>query len=356
MRRGRAGRPAQGATGLLLPLLLAFAAPAGASGPPAVIAGSAWVVDAPTKVAEVSGFFARPVGEEAARAIELRYFGSGVEALEQLLAGEADFALAAATPVAAAIRRQDAARPQPEDVVVLASVGLSNQSHYLVAARDRGIAHAEDLPGRRIGLLLGSSAHFAWSRLARAQGLDADAVTLVDLAPAEQSEALIDGKIDAVMTWDPFGAALLQTLGDQAVMLSTREFHAVSWLLLTSRSLVEREPDLVERVLRGYLDAVALIHDDPGRARSLHAGRMGLTEAELQAVEPGIFWRVDLGWSLLVNLEEQFAWQAELSSEPFAVAPEPAAYIAAGPLLRLAPDKIGLPAYIHSRSARTGTP
>ncbi|MDZ7769928.1 MAG: hypothetical protein U5K38_12990 [Woeseiaceae bacterium] len=107
-------------------LLLAFASPATAEDTkPLRIAGSSWVADAPTKVADQLGAF-NPPG--ITPVIHVVNYDSGQQALASLLAGESDFALAASTPIASELLRSAVAGEPESTFVVLASVSLSNRT------------------------------------------------------------------------------------------------------------------------------------------------------------------------------------------------------------------------------------
>lgn len=327
---------------LTLLLLICPVIAATAQGPR--IGGSAWVVDAPTKIAATLGLFDSPTGDAPAR---VDYYSSGQHALDALLAGDVEYALAAPVPVAMAlldgVDKPDADLPE---LRVLASVGLSNQSHYLLVHGRADSASAAELVGRRVGLPVGTSAHFTWATLAQAHGLDEGDVELVDLQPDQHASALAQGEVDAVMTWDPFGKAIVGQLGDRVTLYSTRSLHSVNWLLVTRRDQLVSAPDTTRHILGAYLEAVDLIHRDPQRARALHARATGLPEGALAGMEAGVFWKVTLGWSVMTNLETVLRWQHDLRGRGDRPVPGPEGYLAPAPLHSLRPDAVVLPAHV----------
>lgn len=315
------------------------------------IGGSGWVVDAPTKIAQAEGFFVAAGVPEA----RVFYYDSGRDALAGLLAGEVDFAMVAPLPVARALLAADdggEAGAVPA-VKVLASVGLSNQSHYLLTHRRAEVGVPQDLAGHRIGMPLGTSAHFAWSMLAQSQGLGADDVELVDVAPTEHAAALVDGRVDAVMTWDPYGQLLVEQLGDRVSLFSTRALHSVNWLLVTTQAHLEKHPDWAAMVVDGYLRAVDLIHGNPHRARAIHADATGLPVRTLIEMEDGVFWKVTLNWSVMTNLDAVLRWQ-QARSQVSVPLPAPAHYLSPGVLGSLRPEAVVLPAHVLRSLASDG--
>ncbi|HEX7719479.1 MAG TPA: NrtA/SsuA/CpmA family ABC transporter substrate-binding protein [Woeseiaceae bacterium] len=330
-------------------LLLALAALASASdSQPLQIAGSGWVADAPTKIADQLGAFNEP---GILPEIKVVNYNSGKEALASLLAGATDFALAASTPVADALLQAASAGERESSFVVLASVSLSNRTHLIVANGAAGIDQPADLVGKRIGVMLDTSGHFGWHKFAEYHGLDAAAITLVDLPVASMTGAVLDGRIDAAAIWQPWADDLQSALGADAKTFSTRHMYTVSWLLVTRRDVLARHPDSAERILKGYLEATALIDADPKHARELHARANNLDPATLEPLEAGIIWSVVLDWSVLADLESQFSWIAERRSLDARSAPAPYHYLYASPLLNVAPSRVTLPYYLHAGQA-----
>ena len=342
------------ATALCL-CLLSFVTPANAddTGDTVRIAGSDWIMDAPTKIAAAEGWF-NPAGHPGPT-VEVTAHASGRDALEALMDGQADYALAAPTPVARALLNTMENPDRHPAIVVLASIGISNSSHDIIARRDRGIRTPRDLDGKRIGLLLESSAHFSWDLLASLYGLDAGTITLVDVSPPQQPAALAGGEVDAVLTWDPYATRIYHSIGDRAVVFSSNEVYAPNWLLVARRSAVQADPGLAARILAGYQRAIELIRNEPGRAELIFAAQSPAARGESEFEAHGLFWELALDWSVLANLEEQLRWWRGIEGRPPHDIPPPRSYIASAPLEEVLPHKVTLPRHLrapaNSRSA-----
>lgn len=309
---------------------------------PAIRVAGSWVVDAPTEIAAANGWF------EAGRAgpdIRLEKYGSGVEALGALIEGAAEFALAAPTPVAVALLEQQRAPQDAVDpLVVLASLGLSNRSHYLLARRDLGVHAPGDLAGRRIAFVHGSSAHYAWSVFAKFNTIDERGMVVSDLPITALETALLAGEVDAVAVWDPWGLALERALGHRAQTFPLNHLHSANWLLVSRLGVVARQPESAERVLAGYAAAIALMRSDPALAQRLHAAGTGYSESDLVEMDGGVIWTMALDWGVLANLEMQLQWLAGPAlAGPL---PLPTDYLYAAPLRAVAPERIHLPDYL----------
>jgi ABC-type nitrate/sulfonate/bicarbonate transport system substrate-binding protein len=310
------------------------------------LAGSAWVGDGPTKVADALGLFNQGLRPGDPR-IEVLDLGSGLEAVQMLMRGEVELALAATTPVALAlIGAVDGPGSDLKEPVVLASLALSNQTHKLVMHPERAVAAPGELAGRRIGVMHSTSSHFGWSLFASFHGLDGDRVELVDLPVSRMGAALLNNQIDAALIWEPWDRIVAEELGQTLPEFPLRMLYTVNWLLLTDRQFAQTNPELLARVLRAYLAALAFIDSQPDEAARLHAERAGLPLAELTRRTDGILWRMGMNWSVLVNLGAQFEWLASWPALAGRPIPEPGEYLLAAPLARLAPELVTLPDYL----------
>jgi len=355
MNPGPSSPRARGCFALLLSLLIAacLLAPAQADNQAQrtyVIAGSGWIGDAPTRIADALGYFNSDQPPANPRPIRVSQYNSGKQALEALLRNEVDFALAAPEPVAIALLSPETEPGDPQqDLVILASLALSNLSHHVVANARQGISLPEDLAGKRIGLVKDSSAHHAWHQFARFHALPDESITLLDLPIDRLGDLLRAGNIDAAVIWDPWTQAIQQSLGPDARVFSTRELHTIDWFLVSRRSTAARHPDITDRVLNAYLQAIDLIYRDPAQAEQVHTRAAARTDLRLGSTDPGMVWRVSLGWSVLANLEAQFQWLRERTDYQTTRIPPPARYLDGAPLLRVAPERVVLPAYFHTR-------
>ncbi len=301
-----------------------------------VMSGSEWITDAPTRLASAAGYFSADGGPR----IRVRLADSGKQSLERLMAGEVEFALMAAMPLAMElVRLHEQAAPPETWPVVLASIGLSSRTHHVIADGTRGIEQPADLSGHALGLLLETSAHYGWDRFADVQGIDADAVRLVDTRPGELAGGLAAGRFDAVVARPPFSEQIVDQLGASARSFPLQAMDSITWLLVSRRALIDREPHAVERVLRGYAEAINLLQTEPDRAAAL----LGQPRDWLQ--DKRVAWKLALNWPVIAHMEAKLEWSAKrLGVSPLRVSPR--IYIERGPLERFRPGAVSLPTWI----------
>lgn len=284
------------------------------------IGGSRWVADEPTRVAARSGLFDQA---STARRVVIEDFDSGRDALEALLSGKVDFALAASTPIAKALLDGH------EDLRVLASVSQSNRTHSVVASTGAGQTRPSWLRGKRIGVMKGSSSHYAWHAFATQHRIPRDSIVLVDLHVSGFARALTLGEVDAAAAWEPWTAEIRRGLPNGGREFSVRHLPVVNWLLVTRAALLDALPGAGRSVLRGYRRAIArMAEHGEGPARV----KFGLA----------------LDWAVLADMEAQFDWLTTRSDGPARDTPAPYEYLVGGPLLETAPERVTLPNYFFA--------
>ncbi len=295
----------------------------------------------PTRLADHLDLFAG-AGTEVAVAS----FPSGAAALDELLQRRADFALTAVPPFASALLQQERTEvADDEELVVLARISRSNNTHHVVLSPAAAGLQPAQLAGRRIGVMPGTSSEYFWAGFAPLHGIARADVELSLLNVEEMTAALQAREIDAAVVWDPWPLRMGEALGGEVTRLSDHRIDSMSWLLVTRRVLVERHPQLCEDILRMYLRAENLIHEDPERARAQEAAASGVTVDYVRSLAPDFIFSLGLDWSLLSEINHHLAWRRGRAGESGGTVFTPERYLAPRPLARVAPARVLLPRY-----------
>jgi NitT/TauT family transport system substrate-binding protein len=109
---------------------------------------TSWPASAPLYIAHEKGYF-RDEGLDPT----LESYESGHLALASMLSGKSDIAGAADTPIARAA-------VNGRKLAIVATICEIERSILIIARKDRGISSADDLRGKRVGLVSGSAAEF----------------------------------------------------------------------------------------------------------------------------------------------------------------------------------------------------
>lgn len=190
--------------------------------------------------------------------------------------------------------------------------------------KDAGIAKPKDLEGKSYGDFPGSATYALFPAFAKKAGIDASKVQIVNVSPASQASALLDGQVAATFT----------ALNDSFVTLTHKGnalgnfAYAEHGLNLLSHGLIARadtlkNAELVRRFAKAFTESVAAAKVDPAKAaattkrmvpeapdpnvmvdmmKDTFANR--LTNARTAGKPPG--WMAEADWTDLVNLLTQY--------------------------------------------------
>jgi len=190
--------------------------------------------------------------------------------VQSLIAGDVDFAFAGVT----AFMR---ARMRGAEVVILGtSTNVSGQK--LMVSRASKIRRLEDIKGAILGVSQYGSEADTFARIALTKaGLKPDKdVTIIQLGGHPQvAAALAAGRIEtgvvgglAALTAERAGARFLTSAADLQILSPSGTFG-------TTRAYIQRKRNVVERLLRSYVEAIHYLKTNPSGAISLLQKYMG---------------------------------------------------------------------------------
>jgi ABC-type nitrate/sulfonate/bicarbonate transport system substrate-binding protein len=266
-------------------------------------------------------------------AVELVPVSHGKAALDKLAAGEVELAAAAEVPFVVGVL-------QGQPWSVLASVASTNSEMALVARRDRGITGPADLAGKRVGVTLGTSGeYFLWAWMIR-QRLPADALMQVDLAPNRLAQALAEGSVDAVATWQPVRQQAERALGANGLTFTAPLSYTTTHVVVGRQSTLAADPPAMGRFVRALLKAEAFARRQQQQALDLVAQRLKLPAAELQPLWTGLSLRVDQRQSQLITWEDEARWALARGYVPAQPVPNLLPHLDLAPLAAEAPGRV----------------
>ncbi len=164
-------------------------------------------------IAHAKGYFAH-----AGLNVTLQPYTTGKDALDAALEGRTELATVADIPIMFAVMKG-------HPMSIVATIFTEEKDPGVIGRKDKGILTPADLNGKRIGVTLGTSAHFMLDALLIRQKLSTDDVTLHDLQPQELVEALLQGDVDAVATWGPYLGALRTQLGANGTIFDSEGIY-----------------------------------------------------------------------------------------------------------------------------------
>ena len=260
------------------------------------LAVTPWPASAPVYIAQEKGYF-RDEGLQ----VTLRPNASGHLGLHDVLAGEADLAVAGDTPIARAM-------VDGRSLAVVATICEIDRAILIIARKDRGIAAPDDLRGKAVGLVAGTTAEFYLHIYLTVSQIDPQEVRIVHLAPEALVDALLSGAVDAVSTWAPQTIVLRDQLGSRAVVLYDPSIYTMTWNLVATQAFVQAHPGRLRKFLRAVLRANLFINEHSAETRAISAKNIGTDSPLFEREWTDYHFAAVLDQSLILNLEDQARW------------------------------------------------
>ena len=226
---------------------------------------------------------------------------SGRSCLRLLTDGVADLATAADVVVAL----NSFARP---DLAILGTLSASSHQIKLVARRSAGITRPEQVRGKRLATVQGTSAQYFLDSWLLFHGIEGRMVTPIYLPPDELGPVLQLKDVDAIAIWEPLASNTLKLLGEDGLALPNPRVYTQHFNLVSTRAAMgARRPDMV-KVLRALVRAQQFIREQPEAATQLLARRLNIDSLAAQAQMKEQDYRLRLDQSLVSTLSSQLRW------------------------------------------------
>lgn len=264
-------------TVVLLAILLVGACQA--PKPPIRIAISAWAGVEPAELAAQLGYY-----EKYGVDVEMIRFSAYSDSLEALRDGNVD---AGMHTLDDSLRTVAAGK----DMRIVLLTDYSYGGDGLVARA--GIETLSDLRGKKIGVEVGTVGHLSVLKVLEQAGVGIEEVTLISIPAWEIQQSMLNGQIDAGVTWEPYLTETADMIGG-TILITSREYPEtiITTMTVDAETVRTRQKD-IQNVVAAYFDAVEYMKQNPQEAYAIMGKAEGVSAEEFAAHVQGIKY-VDL--------------------------------------------------------------
>ena len=149
------------------------------------------------------------------------------------------------------------------------------------------IGRFEDLRGKRIGVESNALGAYVISRALEIHGMSLKDVQIEQIAVSGHEEAYRDGRVDAVVTFEPVRTALARE-GAHEMFSSKAIPGEIVDVLVVHEHYLQQHEDKVEAMVNSWFEALAYIRDHRQDAHHLIAKRLKLAPEEVAASYDGL--------------------------------------------------------------------
>ena len=154
----------------------------------------------PMQMARAEGKFEAATGWD----IEWRKFDAGTDVIAAMAAGDVMLAELGSSPTAIATS-------QGVEIQLFMLAAVLGTAESLIAREGSGIETLADLKGKKVGVPLGSTAHYSLMGALKHEGIAESEVEILGMTPDQIVAAWEQGAIDAGYVWEPVQNTILQT-------------------------------------------------------------------------------------------------------------------------------------------------
>jgi NitT/TauT family transport system substrate-binding protein len=197
-------------------------------------------------------------------------------------------------------------RGKEADVVAVMAI-YANSPYGMYWLKSSGMSGPKDFAGKRYGVPPGDAGRVMWPAFARAVGIDANAVTFVNVAPLAKIQALLGKSIDFTQSFYSGHAFFAKGLGADMAFMRWKDvgINPYSNALIANGAFMRAKPAVVEAFVRVSQRAFRTCWDAPDPClQSMLADVSGLSLEGEQAtwrlvkelMDDSHFRRETLGW------------------------------------------------------------
>jgi NitT/TauT family transport system substrate-binding protein len=211
----------------------------------------------------------------------------GIESAEALATGAADIAAMGDAPAVISVSRN------PQHRIVCA-YGGGAQRHRLIAKTT--LSEPQDLEGKRFGIQLGSSTQGCFLAWAKANGVDAGKVNILNMKPSEIPLAMSTGQLDAMAGSEPWATNTARQCGGKVHELANfRGCMGTSpVVILVAKRTLESKPEAVAKFVKALGRAVDWVNANHARTAAICAPLTGLSLQDQERCTYTLNW--ELRW------------------------------------------------------------
>jgi ABC-type nitrate/sulfonate/bicarbonate transport system substrate-binding protein len=231
-------------------------------------------------IAREKGFF-KAVGLD----VELKYFPSGGDLSAAIVGGSLAVGSSGSTPTTTL-------RGAPFPIKILAQMSDISGAQQIIVKSE--IQRPEDLYGKRVGMLKGTSSEIMVDSMARAYGLDLGKIERVSMGPTEMLSSFIRGDLQAVSLWEPH-ATRARKGGSGRILLSGTTSYVLGRegpsriygdhsTLFATEDFIRKNPKTVRAALEALARAVEYVERDPDGANVILAKEFGMSTEDMRDI------------------------------------------------------------------------
>jgi NitT/TauT family transport system substrate-binding protein len=254
-------------------------------------------------VAQAEGFF-----KEEGLDVIAHPHSAGKKSLKKLYEQKVDIAHVAEIPVVFALSGLEPHTENDISLKIFTGLIYTSNSQQIIARRDRGINGPQDLNGKKVGLYFETTSEYFFDTFLLEHGLREENIERIDIDISEHFEALTNGHVDAVVSWEPYASKILRKLSENTVKLNSVLGHSTLWMATSSETYIRKHPDTIVKYLRALKKSQDYIQTHREQTQKLVAKNTNTSLEIIRNIWASIDYELSIGERMLYLLNQQQRW------------------------------------------------
>jgi NitT/TauT family transport system substrate-binding protein len=233
--------------------------------------------------------------------VNFKNYTSGLNAVNGMLNGESDISSASEFVLVGKVMQNE------DNLLSFGSVS-KYLSLDLIARTDKGINSISDLKGKTIAVSFGSNQQFFLGRFLELNGINLNQVTLIDMSIPEQSKSLVNGTVDAIISFQPYINQIESLLGDKIVRWSAQADQLSYAEVYCTRDWAMSHSDIIVRFLKALVQAEKFTLNNNDQAEAIVTKSLNYTNPQTESIWSDYQFSVTIDQSLVIALQDEAQW------------------------------------------------
>lgn len=292
------------------------------------IAVSSTPLSSPFIIAKDQGYF-----KEENLDVTFEYYKGGFKTIKAVFEGKADIATSSeAVVMFNSLKRNDFS--------LFCTFVTSDNDVKILAHNDSKIKTIEDLKGKKVGTIIGASAHFFLSYTLLMNGISEHEVDIQPLKLGNSATALEDTSLDAIVSWEPFVFLAQKKLGNKVNIVKHDKLYLETFNAITMRNYASKNNDKLSLIAKSLIKATKYIKSQPEKSQKIIARVLNKDLELIKKTWPDYSFSVSLNQWLLNTLESEAQWAIDHKYTTAEKVPNFIDFINSNPLHKAAPDNV----------------
>jgi NitT/TauT family transport system substrate-binding protein len=232
--------------------------------------------------------------------VTLRNYPSGAAAVNGMMDGESDIAMAAEFVLVGKALAH---------VPVRTIVSIDRFQHiHIIGRSDHGIGNISDLRGKRVGLPQKTAGEFYLGRFLLLHGMGMHDVVQVNVLPQQSADAITNGSVDAIVAWEPNVRTIESRIVNGTVKWPAQSGQSAYCIAIASDTWIAGNPGSAHRFVKAIQQSESFVAIHPDEAREIIRGRLKYDEPFIGTIWPEHQFSLSLDQSLITAMEDEARW------------------------------------------------